>query len=70
MGCGFSILNQRPLIEETYTGNKTVVVDISDDVRSLNVTVASLAQVERTARSRAVADAVRELAPGTVPASQ
>lgn len=68
MGCGFAILNQRPRIEETYTGSKTVVVDISDDVRRLNVTVASLAQVERTARSRAVAAAVRELVTGEVPA--
>ncbi|TDP90771.1 LysR family transcriptional regulator [Leucobacter luti] len=61
MGCGFSILNQRPRIEETYTGSRTVIVEISDDVRALHVTVSSLAQVERTARARAVATAVREL---------
>lgn len=61
MGYGFSILNQRPRIRETYTGERTVIVEISDAVRSLNVTVSSLAQVERTARARAVAAAVREL---------
>lgn len=61
MGRGFSILNQRPHIEQTYTGSRTVIVEISDAVRSLNVTVSSLAQVERTARARAVAAAVREL---------
>lgn len=61
MGYGFSILNQRPSIRETYTGERTVIVEISDAVRSLNVTVSSLAQVERTARARAVAAAVREL---------
>ncbi|MBL3699120.1 LysR family transcriptional regulator [Leucobacter luti] len=64
MGCGFSILNQRPRIEETYTGNRTAVIEISGDVRSLNVTVSSLSQVAHTARARAVAGAVRALVAG------
>lgn len=61
MGLGFSILNQRPHIDETYSGNRVQTVELEDSVRSLNVTIASLAQVERTARARAVAAAVREL---------
>lgn len=63
-GLGFSILNQRPLISETYSGNRTVVVEISDQVPNLGVSVSSLAQMERSARAAAVADAVREIMAG------
>lgn len=61
MGLGFAILNQRPRVAETYAGNRTAVVEITDPVRSLGITVASLAQVELSARARAVTQAVREL---------
>lgn len=61
MGLGFSILNQRPRTEETYTGNRIATVELSGKVRSLDVTIASLAQVEQTARARAVSLALGEL---------
>lgn len=60
-GLGYSILNQRPRIDHTYTGQSTAVVEIAGDVTSLSITVASLAQVTRSARARAVAGIVREL---------
>lgn len=60
-GLGYSILNQRPRISETYAGSRTVTVEISDPVPSLRVEVSSLSQVHRSARARAVEQAVREL---------
>ncbi|MBP1326256.1 DNA-binding transcriptional LysR family regulator [Leucobacter exalbidus] len=60
-GLGFSILNQRPQIAETYSGNRTVIVEISDPVPSLGVTASTLTQVDRSARTHAVAEAVREI---------
>lgn len=69
MGLGYSILNQKPLIDETYTGNKVVAVEISDEVPSLAVTVGSLAQASGSARGEAVYCALREvLAEVTPPA--
>lgn len=61
MGLGFSILNQRPRTEETYSGNRIAIVELSGDVRSLDVTIATLAQVEQTARARAVSETLMEL---------
>lgn len=61
MGLGFSILNQRPRTEETYSGNRIAIVELSGDVRSLDVTIATLAQVEQTARARAVSETLTEL---------
>lgn len=60
-GLGFSLLNQRPLIDQTYSGNRTAIVEISDQVPSLGVSASTLAQVERSARANAVAEAVREI---------
>ncbi|MFT4221057.1 MAG: LysR family transcriptional regulator [Microbacterium sp.] len=60
-GHGFSILNQRPRIAQTYSGDHAVAVEIADRVRSLDVVVASLAQVSPSARARAVAAVIREL---------
>lgn len=60
-GLGYSILNQRPRIEQTYTGASTVAVEISDPVPSLSVAVSSLAQSRLSARARAVEAAIREL---------
>ena len=60
-GLGFSILNQRPRINETYSGRATRVLSITDDVRPLGITVSSLAQVRPSARARAVAEAVRHV---------
>lgn len=60
-GLGFSILHQRPEIEQTYSGNRTVVIEISDDVPSLGISASNLSQVDRSARARAVAEAVRAI---------
>lgn len=60
-GLGFSILNQRPRISETYTGASTAIVEISDDVPSLEIAVSSLTQIHPSARARAVAEVVRDL---------
>jgi len=60
-GLGFSILNQRPRTVETYTGRRTVTVEITDRVPSLTVIVASLSQVKFSARAHVVADTVREV---------
>lgn len=60
-GLGFSILNLRPLIAETYSGNRTAILEIDDEVRGLRFVVSSLAQHARSARARAVASAIREI---------
>ncbi|UOR01098.1 LysR family transcriptional regulator [Leucobacter allii] len=60
-GLGYSILNQRPRTTETYTGDRTVALEIADDAPSLSVEIASLAQVRRSSRARAVEEAVRAL---------
>lgn len=60
-GLGYSILNQRPRIDQTYTGDSTVAIEISDPVPSLSIAVSSLAQSRRSARARAVEAAIREL---------
>lgn len=64
-GLGFSLLNQRPLIDQTYSGNRTAIVEISDQVPSLGVSASTLAQVDRSARANAVAEAVREIVSAT-----
>ena len=61
MGLGYSILNQRPAITDSYTGGSLATVDISDELPPLEITVSSLSQVNTSARARAVAAAVREL---------
>ena len=60
-GHGFSILNQRPRIAQTYSGDRAVAVEIADRVRSLDVVVTSLVQVVPSARARAVSGAIREI---------
>ncbi|MFT4231156.1 MAG: LysR family transcriptional regulator [Leucobacter sp.] len=61
MGLGYSILNQRPRIPGTYTGDAVATVAIRDETPALEIVVSSLAQVHRSARARAVADLVREI---------
>ena len=60
-GLGFSILNQRPRISETYTGASTAILEIADDVPSLGIAVSSLTQIQPSARARAVAHVIRDL---------
>ncbi|GAA2824556.1 LysR family transcriptional regulator [Leucobacter komagatae] len=61
MGLGFSILNQRPRTDATYAGNRIATVELSGDVRGLDVTIATLAQIEQTARAKAVKQALTDL---------
>lgn len=61
MGLGFSILNQRPLISQTYTGAETVILELSDPAPSLNVAVSALTRARETAKERAVVETVREI---------
>ena len=60
-GLGYSLLNMRPLIAETYSGNRTAVLEIEDDVRGLKFVVSSLSQLGRSARARAAAATIREI---------
>ncbi|QIM15376.1 LysR family transcriptional regulator [Leucobacter insecticola] len=60
-GLGYSILNQRPRINETYAGSRTVTIEITDAVPTLKVEVSSLSQVYRSTRARAVTEAVQDL---------
>jgi DNA-binding transcriptional LysR family regulator len=61
MGLGFSILNQRPRIRETYTGERTAILEISEAVPTLHVAVSTLARSRMTAKAAAVTETVREI---------
>ncbi|AXG81806.1 LysR family transcriptional regulator [Streptomyces paludis] len=61
-GHGFSLLNQRPAHDLTYDGYPVTALPIADDVPSLAVVVASLRGVRQSARARAVATVIREVA--------
>lgn len=61
MGLGYSILNQRPRIQETYTGERTAILEISDPAPSLHVVASTLAKAGSTAKARAVTDMAREI---------
>lgn len=54
-GHGFSLLNQRPVLDGTYSGGRVEWRPIADDAPSLSVVVAWMESVRRTARARAVA---------------
>lgn len=58
-GLGSSILNQRPLTDRTYGGDPVVVLEISDPVPTLNISLFSLGQSQRSARVRAVTEELR-----------
>lgn len=63
MGLGFSILNQRPQIRETYAGEPIASIEILDDVPSLTLELSSLSQVRRSHRARAIEHAIGDLFP-------
>jgi DNA-binding transcriptional LysR family regulator len=48
-GHGFTVLNQRPLTNATYDGGNLVMIPISDDIRGVQVVLASLASECRKA---------------------
>lgn len=56
---GYSILNQKPRIKKTYGGERVVSLEINHEVRGLDIVVSSLAQIERSARAKAVFEGVR-----------
>ncbi|MFC7329130.1 LysR substrate-binding domain-containing protein [Marinactinospora rubrisoli] len=58
-GLGFSLLNQRPVLDGTYGGGRVESRPIADDVPSLSVVVAWMEAVRCTARARAVTDSAR-----------
>lgn len=60
-GLGYSVLNQRPVLDGTYSGGRVEGRPIADDVPSLSVVVAWMESVRRTARARAVTDSAREV---------
>ncbi|MGH3588277.1 MAG: LysR substrate-binding domain-containing protein, partial [Pseudonocardia sp.] len=60
-GLGFSVLNQRPVLDRTYGGGHVEGRPIVDDVRALSVVVAWMESVRRTARARAVTDSARDV---------
>lgn len=60
-GLGYTILNQRPLTNLTYTGKTIISLDLSDPLPELGITLTSLPQTHRSARTRAVATAAKEL---------
>lgn len=61
-GAGFSILNQRPAHDRTYDGHRVAVLPIADDVPALSVSIATLRGMKQSARAKAVADIVTDVA--------
>lgn len=60
-GLGFSVLNQRPVLDGTYSGGRVEGRPIADDVPSLSVVVARMESMRPTTRARAVTDRAREV---------
>lgn len=60
-GLGYTILNQRLLTDDTYSGGRTVIVEIEGDLPGLRIALTSLGQLRHSARAHAVADAVRSV---------
>ncbi|MBP2702645.1 LysR family transcriptional regulator [Microbispora sp. RL4-1S] len=58
-GHGYSILNQRTASDHTYDGGSVVCVPISDEVPALEVVLATVRGVRRTARAAAFAETCR-----------
>lgn len=59
-GHGYSILNQRPVSTQTYEGGRVSTLELTDDLPSLPVVIATLASSRVSARGQAVALAIRE----------
>ncbi len=60
-GLGFSILHQRPNTQETYAGQRVSIVEIDDDVPSLQIAVSTLEQIRHSARAEVVVEAIRRV---------
>jgi DNA-binding transcriptional LysR family regulator len=62
-GHGFSILNLHPAHNLTYDGSQVATVPLEGDVPALPMVVASLQSVRQSARAKAVAELLKEIAP-------
>jgi DNA-binding transcriptional LysR family regulator len=60
-GHGFSLLNQRPVYDTTYSGGEVVVRPIADELPALSIVLARMAAGQPTARARAIASAARDI---------
>lgn len=60
-GYGFSILNQLPASAVTYGGEQVVAMAIVDEIPPLPVVIAELVAARPTARSRGVAEGIRQV---------
>jgi DNA-binding transcriptional LysR family regulator len=66
MGLGFSLLNLKPRIKETYTGERVAILEVSDPVPSLHVTAFTLAKASQTARAKAFTETARKVVAETL----
>ncbi|MFI7010632.1 LysR family transcriptional regulator [Streptomyces sp. NPDC050145] len=66
-GLGFSLLNQRLPITQTYGGGEVAELELRDPGPPLDVRIASVKGVTQTARARAVRDVLRDIARDTGP---
>ncbi|MFC7344247.1 LysR substrate-binding domain-containing protein [Saccharopolyspora griseoalba] len=60
-GHGFALLNQRPESESTYSGARAVALALTDDVRPLEIVVASMRGVRLTRRAQEFRELCRGL---------
>ncbi|OUZ12581.1 LysR family transcriptional regulator [Aeromicrobium sp. PE09-221] len=58
-GQGFALLNQRPANDLTYDGAAVTAVQLSDDIRPLDIVVAWSGATRRTRRAQAFIDLMR-----------
>ncbi|MGO2061528.1 MAG: LysR substrate-binding domain-containing protein [Microbacteriaceae bacterium] len=61
LGLGYSILNLRPNIKRTYTGEKVIPLEIEGAVPSLEIVVSTLTKVQRSQRAVAVTKMIRRI---------
>lgn len=60
-GFGYSILNQRPKVDQVYSGGAVRAIPISDNFAGLRIAVSSLAQLARSQRGHAVTAVLRQI---------
>ena len=62
-GHGYSVLNQRPAISQSYDGGEIAMVELSDRVPTLNVVLLSLRDSRLTRKAQAISDFCRGFYP-------
>ncbi|MFF7140615.1 LysR family transcriptional regulator [Streptomyces nodosus] len=63
-GLGYSVLNQRPATSQTYGGGEVAELELRDGHPPLEVKLAYVEGITQAARTRAVMELLRRLAPG------